>query len=93
MRSLTGLDLPHQQIMHIIAVPTVFTCKTPTAGWLNLAQIRQLQFGELPNPVAVITWHNGDTENFFGDDATAIMESWLEASSNNYRSKNRRNVS
>ncbi|WP_235526462.1 hypothetical protein [Nostoc piscinale] len=51
--------------MQIISVPTVFTCKTPTAGWLNLAQVRQLQFEEQPSPVAVVTWHNGDTQRFF----------------------------
>ncbi|MEH1851465.1 MAG: hypothetical protein V7L11_07210 [Nostoc sp.] len=79
--------------MHIISVPTVFTCKLPTAGWINLAQIRQLQFEKSPSPIAVVTWHNGDKQEFFGDNATAIMESWLEASSNNYRSKNRRNIS
>jgi hypothetical protein len=71
----------------------VFTCKTPTAGWLNLAQIRQLQFEELPNPVAIVTWHNGDKQEFFGDNATAIMASLLENSGVNYRSKNRRNIS
>ncbi|MBX9259404.1 hypothetical protein H1Q63_36730 [Desmonostoc muscorum CCALA 125] len=79
--------------MHnIISVPTVFTCKTPTAGWLNLAQVRQLQFDELPNPIAVVTWHNGDIQNFFGENATAIMQTWLEASErcNDHRFKNRR---
>ncbi|MBH8576971.1 hypothetical protein I8752_29110 [Nostocaceae cyanobacterium CENA369] len=80
--------------MQIISVPTVFTCPTPSAGWLNLAQIRQLQFEDYPNPIAVVTWHNGDKQSFFGDNATAIMNAWLEAQErcncDNYRLKNRR---
>ncbi len=81
-----------QEIMQIISVPTVFTCKTPTAGWLNLAQIRQLQFEEFPNPIAVVTWYNGEIQNFYGENATAIMQTWFEADEryNNYRLKNRR---
>jgi hypothetical protein len=82
-----------QAVMQIISVPTVFTCKTPTAGWLNLAQIRQLQFDNYPNPVAVVTWHNGDKESFFGENAIAILQSWEEAQERcecNYRVKNRR---
>ena len=79
--------------MQIISVPTVFTCKTPTAGWLNLAQVRQLQFEEYPNPIAVVTWHNGDQQSFFGENATAIMATWQEASDrNDYRVKNRRST-
>ncbi|MEH1788064.1 MAG: hypothetical protein V7L23_34530 [Nostoc sp.] len=77
--------------MQIISLPAVFTCKTPTAGWLNLAQIRQLSFEELPYPNVIVTWLNGDKDAFTYDDATAIMATWLEASANNYRSKNRRN--
>lgn len=77
--------------MHIISVPTVFTCKTPTAGWLNLAQVRQLQFEDHPNPIAVITWHNGEKQSFYGENATAIMATWQEANDrNDYRVKNRR---
>ncbi|MDZ8108971.1 MAG: hypothetical protein RM338_25565 [Nostoc sp. DedQUE12a] len=75
--------------MQIISVPTVFTCKTPTAGWLNLARVRQLQFEEVPNPIAIVTWDNGDIQNFYGENATAIMQTWLEAGTN-YRFKNRR---
>lgn len=77
--------------MQIISVPTVFTCKTPTAGWLNLAQVRQLQFEEYPNPIAAITWHNGEKQHFFGENATAIMATWLDAAdrTNDYRIKNR----
>ncbi|MBU7587259.1 MAG: hypothetical protein KAF91_31170 [Nostoc sp. TH1S01] len=80
--------------MHtIISTPSVFSCKTPTAGWLNLAQIRQLQFEEYPNPVAIVTWHNGDKESFFGENATTIITTWQEAAdrcSNDYRVKNRK---
>lgn len=93
MRSLAELGLPLQQIMHIISQAAVFTCKTPTAGWLNLAQIRQLQFEELPYPIAVVTWFNGDQQVFTYEDGIAIMDNWLQTSGVNYRSKNRRNIS
>lgn len=78
------------------SVPTVFSCETPNSGWLNLAQVRQLQFESKPTPVAVITWLSGDNQTFKGDDATAIYETWQQAAArlqsccDNYRSKNRR---
>ena len=66
--------------MHIISVPTVFSCDTPNSGWLNLAQVRQIQTEHLHDKnVAVITWHNGDKQAFTGEDATAIYQAWLEA--------------
>ncbi|WP_193196397.1 hypothetical protein [Nostoc sp. MG11] len=80
--------------MQIISVPTVFTCKTPTAGWLNLAQVRQVQFEEFPNPIAIVIWVNGDKESFFGDNAISIMATWQEAAEgySNHRLKNRRSL-
>lgn len=88
--------------MQIISVPTVFTCKTPHSGWLNLALVRQLHYvpaheavnetGKLQDFV-VLTWLNGDKQPFLGDDATAIVTAWNEAQQRcecNYRTKNRR---
>ncbi|WP_339376823.1 hypothetical protein [Nostoc sp. 106C] len=61
----------------------MFTCKTPGSGWINLAQIRQLQFspaGETFNDdLVVITWVNGDSQPFQGEDATAILQAWQDA--------------
>ncbi|MEH1786390.1 MAG: hypothetical protein V7L23_12585 [Nostoc sp.] len=93
MRSLVELDLPYQQIMHIISVPTVFTCKTPTAGWINLAQIRQVIEDE-DEKVIVVTWHNGDTQVFYSENALAIVSSFNQAQRcfNNYLRHNRRSL-
>ncbi|BAY08605.1 hypothetical protein [Calothrix sp. NIES-2098] len=70
--------------MHtIISVKSVFTCKTPGSGWLNLAQVRQLQHSPagdaFKQDLVVITWHNGDNQPFQGEDATAILQAWEEA--------------
>jgi len=66
--------------MQIISVPTVFTCKTPGSGWINLAQVRQLQFSPagdaFKEDLVVITWVNGDSQPFTGEDATAILQVW-----------------
>jgi hypothetical protein len=68
--------------MQIISVPTVFTCKLPTAGWLNLAQMRQVQVEEevFNQPVVMITWQNGDNQVFHGENAKAIITALSEAS-------------
>ncbi|MBD2413608.1 hypothetical protein FACHB389_34795 [Nostoc calcicola FACHB-389] len=87
--------------MHtIINTPSVFTCKTPSAGWINLAQIRQLEYDEVFHsyPVAIVTWHNGEKQAFKRENATAIMQAWVEATTlleqrcncNSHRVKNRR---
>lgn len=67
--------------MHtIVNTPSVFSCKTPNSGWLNLAQVRQIQTEHLHDKdIAIITWHNGDKQAFTGEDATAILQAWLEA--------------
>ncbi|MEH2030252.1 MAG: hypothetical protein V7K67_11350 [Nostoc sp.] len=82
-----------QEIMQIISVPTVFTCKTPTAGWINLAQIRQVIEDE-DEKVIVVTWHNGDTQVFYGENAVAIVSSFTQAQRcfNNYLRHNRRSL-
>lgn len=64
--------------MHIIQVPSVFTCKLPGGEWLNLAQIRALQIEETPLLVMVI-WTNGDHSFYRGVSARALLEAWAEA--------------
>lgn len=83
--------------MHtIVNTPSVFSCKLPSAGWINLAQIRQIQFEDLPSRTAVVTWQNGDKQPFFGEDAVALVAAWEEAAAlladrcSNHRLKNRR---
>ena len=83
--------------MHtIINTPVVFTCKLPAAGWINLAQVRQIRFEDLPSRTAVVTWQNGDTQPFFGEDAACLIAALEEAAvllaerCNNHRVKNRR---
>ncbi|OCQ96067.1 hypothetical protein BCD64_11965 [Nostoc sp. MBR 210] len=67
--------------MQIISVPTVFTCKTPNSGWLNLALVRQLQYEELEaiGIVVVIVWLTGERQTFRDDDSAAILKAWQEA--------------
>ncbi|MBH8564717.1 hypothetical protein I8748_22910 [Nostoc sp. CENA67] len=94
--------------MQIISVNSVFTCKTPNSGWLNLAQVRQLHFVPAAEAVTeigkskdfvVVTWHNGDKQIFSDEDATAIHQVWVEATALiqqrcncNHRFKNRRQL-
>ncbi|MBH8576188.1 hypothetical protein I8752_24985 [Nostocaceae cyanobacterium CENA369] len=79
--------------MQIISVPTVYTCKTPTAGWVNLAQMRQVMDDE-DQKVIIVYWLNGDTSVFSGENADAILSALKEAQQRceceNYRLKNRR---
>ncbi|BAZ49587.1 hypothetical protein NIES4103_21990 [Nostoc sp. NIES-4103] len=75
--------------MHtIISTPSVFTCKTPNSGWLNLVQVRQLHFVPAAEAVTeigkskdfvVVTWHNGDKQIFQDDDALALVKAWENA--------------
>ncbi len=86
--------------MHtIVNAPSVFTCKTPTAGWINLALVRQLEHEVLHgcSPVIVITWVGGDKQTFTGLNATTILQAWEDAAvllqqrcNCNHRFKNRR---
>jgi len=64
--------------MHIIKVPSVFTCKLPGGEWLNLALIRRLQAEYIPTTTVLITWDNSDTSIYRGDKAIAIIEAWSE---------------
>ncbi|MBD2386928.1 hypothetical protein [Cylindrospermum sp. FACHB-282] len=67
--------------MHIISIPTIWSCKTPHCGWLNLAQVRQLRVCNKTQSVTVcVTWSNGFKQVFTGEDAKAIISSWQEAS-------------
>lgn len=66
--------------MQIIQVPSVFSCKLPGGEWLNLALIRRLQLKSDPFAVAV-TWANGDSQEYRGDKAAALLEAWEEAKS------------
>lgn len=57
--------------MHIIQVPSVFTCKLPGGRWLNLAQARSFQ---QERDLVLITWSNGNQEIFRAHQARAILE-------------------
>ncbi|MEH2424495.1 MAG: hypothetical protein V7K48_27375 [Nostoc sp.] len=58
----------------IVNTPSVFSCKLPAAGWINLAQIRQIQYEELPNRIVAVTWQNGDKQIFRGEDTAALIK-------------------
>jgi hypothetical protein len=65
--------------MHtIISVKSVFTCKTPTAGWINLAQVRQV-IEDQEEKIIVVTWCDGDTQIFYKENADAIIAALEEA--------------
>lgn len=64
--------------MQIIQVPSVFSCKLPGGEWLNLALIRRLQLKSDPFAIAV-TWANGDSQEYRGDKAVALLNAWEEA--------------
>ncbi|MDZ8052960.1 MAG: hypothetical protein RMX68_005800 [Aulosira sp. ZfuVER01] len=67
--------------MHtIISVKSVFTCKTPSAGWVNLAQIRQV-IDDKNEGIIIVTWCDGDTQVFYGENASAIIAALEEAPS------------
>lgn len=68
--------------MHIVSIPTIWSCKTPNSGWLNLAQVRQLQRLRDKETQVLglgITWSNGQKQIFTGEDAQAILTSWQQA--------------
>ena len=65
--------------MQIIKVPSVFSVKLPGGEWLNLALIRRLELKSDPFAL-VVTWENGDNQEYRGDKALAILEAWEEAS-------------
>ncbi|BBD60613.1 hypothetical protein NIES2109_34120 [Nostoc sp. HK-01] len=62
----------------IISVPTIFSCKLPSGGWVNLAQIRQIEI-DPPTGVVITTWVNGEKQRFDGENATAILQTWEQA--------------
>lgn len=66
--------------MHtIINTPSVFSCKLPAAGWINLSLVRQIQSEDFPTRVVVVTWLNGDKQIFHGEDAVALLKAWENA--------------
>jgi hypothetical protein len=77
-------------------VPSVYTCKLPSQGLINLALIRQIQYEDLNYiPIALVTWSNGEKQIFRGDDAIALIDSWNSATKLleqrcNHRQSNRR---
>jgi len=60
--------------MHSIK-PSIWTCKTSN-GWLNLALARKV---ESVRKGVLITWSNGCTKLFKGQDAGIIQGSMMEA--------------
>ena len=57
----------------------MYICKLPNLEWINLGMIRRLEVdGNSPEPVARITWNNGDRQTYSGSDAIAIIQDWTE---------------
>jgi hypothetical protein len=57
----------------------VYSAKLPTKGWINLAQVRQIEADD-DYLTVVITWSNGEKQVFKHDDAKAVIDAWIEAS-------------
>lgn len=81
----------------IINSPSVYTCKLPTQGWINLVLIRQIQYEDsnYTVPIAIVTWSNGNKQAFYKADAKALIDGWNEATKLleqrcNHRQSNRR---
>lgn len=66
-------------MQQIVSIPSIYSLKLPNGEWLNLALVRRLQFESEP-PVAILTWSNGDSQLYNGDQALAIVQAWEEAS-------------
>lgn len=79
----------------IINTPSVYSAKLPTKGWINLAQIRQIEVSE-DCFIVTVTWQNGDKQIFYRNDAKALIDAWNEAATTlqsriaNHLSQNRR---
>ena len=48
-------------------------CKISGSEWLDLTFIRRIQF-ELDPPVLILTWTNGDSQVYNGDQALAVVK-------------------
>ncbi|WP_427159421.1 hypothetical protein ACQFX9_25880 [Aliinostoc sp. HNIBRCY26] len=59
-------------------MPTIFSCQLPSGGWINLAQVRQLE-PDPPTGKVVVTWLNGEKQLFDGENAKAILQGWQDA--------------
>lgn len=56
----------------------MYSAKLPTKGWINLAQIRQIEVNE-DTSITVVTWQNGEKQTFKHKDAEALIDAWNEA--------------
>lgn len=52
-------------------------CKISDNEWLDLALVRRLQF-EVEPPIVVITWLDGGTQVYNGNEATVIVNAWVQ---------------
>lgn len=59
----------------------MYSCKLPGDRWVNLALIRSIEFerGVGFEPVAIVTWDNGDKQMFRDEKAIALIQAWEEA--------------
>lgn len=67
--------------MHIIRVPSVFSCKLPGGEWINFDRVRSMKIVASNLPQIALIWDNGDVNFYAGQEAFFILEAWNEASS------------
>ena len=66
--------------MVVISVPAIFSCPISRGRWINLAAVRQVHFYKTRGSfLSVVTWSNGQVEQFSGPDAEAILTAWKSA--------------
>ncbi|BAZ69156.1 MAG: hypothetical protein KME28_13980 [Pelatocladus maniniholoensis HA4357-MV3] len=60
---------------------TLIACQTPSAGWVNLAHVRQLKYkrDRQGNLILAVVWSNGDKQVFTRDNAATIIQAWRQA--------------
>lgn len=59
----------------------MFNCKLPGGQWINLAFVRRIQIdtGNTAAPdrrIVLVTWFDGDSNLFYGDEAIALIDAY-----------------
>jgi hypothetical protein len=61
----------------IVKVPSTWMVFLPNHRWVNLAQISEAQFFDERGHL-VVTWSNGESTTFEGDQAIALVQHLIE---------------
>ena len=61
----------------------MYNCSLPGGQWINLAFVRRIQIdtGNTAAPdrrIVLVTWFNGDSNLFYGDEAIALIDAYYQ---------------